>query len=209
MTVPNSRSRTRICGSVSPTMRCAAGSPPPGLELDRIERLGGGELTVILWRGVKPGAARAGACRRMNRETEIALNGHAPLFAEARGDIAVSFEFFPPKTDAMAETLWRSIETLAPLKPALRLGDLWRRRLDPRADPCHGRADRQGNRPDAGRASHLRRRDARGNRRDRAELLGGGGPPHRRAARRSARAGPALSRRIRAATPMPPSWLRA
>ncbi len=53
----------------------------------------------------------------MNRESEIALNGHAPLFAEARGDIAVSFEFFPPKTEAMAETLWRSIETLAPLKP--------------------------------------------------------------------------------------------
>ena len=40
-----------------------------------------------------------------------------PLFAEARGDIAVSFEFFPPKTEAMAETLWRSIETLAPLRP--------------------------------------------------------------------------------------------
>jgi ubiquinone/menaquinone biosynthesis C-methylase UbiE len=29
-----------------------------GLELDRIERLGGGELSVILWRGMKPGAAR-------------------------------------------------------------------------------------------------------------------------------------------------------
>ena len=40
-----------------------------------------------------------------------------PLFAEARGDIAVSFEFFPPKSEAMAETLWRSIETLAPLHP--------------------------------------------------------------------------------------------
>jgi len=53
----------------------------------------------------------------MNRELEISLNNHAPLFAEARGDIAVSFEFFPPKTDAMAETLWRSIETLAPLNP--------------------------------------------------------------------------------------------
>jgi methylenetetrahydrofolate reductase (NADPH) len=53
----------------------------------------------------------------MNRETEIALNGHAPLFAEVRGDIAVSFEFFPPKTEAMNETLWRSIETLAPLNP--------------------------------------------------------------------------------------------
>ena len=53
----------------------------------------------------------------MNRESEIALNGHAPLFAEPRGDIQLSFEFFPPKTDAMAETLWRSIETLAPLRP--------------------------------------------------------------------------------------------
>ncbi len=29
-----------------------------GLDLDRIERLGGGELSVILWRGIKPGAAR-------------------------------------------------------------------------------------------------------------------------------------------------------
>jgi methylenetetrahydrofolate reductase (NADPH) len=45
------------------------------------------------------------------------LSHHLPLFAEARGDIAVSFEFFPPKTDKMAETLWGSIETLAPLNP--------------------------------------------------------------------------------------------
>ena len=41
----------------------------------------------------------------------------APLFAEARGDIAVSFEFFPPKTEKMAETLWDSIQTLEPLQP--------------------------------------------------------------------------------------------
>jgi methylenetetrahydrofolate reductase (NADPH) len=40
-----------------------------------------------------------------------------PLFAEARGDIAVSFEFFPPKTEKMADTLWESILTLAPLGP--------------------------------------------------------------------------------------------
>lgn len=40
-----------------------------------------------------------------------------PLFADARGDIGVSFEFFPPKTEAMAETLWKSVETLAPLGP--------------------------------------------------------------------------------------------
>jgi len=41
----------------------------------------------------------------------------APLFAAAKGDIALSFEFFPPKSDKMAETLWASIETLAPLRP--------------------------------------------------------------------------------------------
>lgn len=29
----------------------------------------------------------------------------------------VSFEFFPPNTDKMAETLWRSVERLAPLGP--------------------------------------------------------------------------------------------
>lgn len=46
-----------------------------------------------------------------------ALVTHAPLFADARGDIGVSFEFFPPKTEAMAETLWRSVEMLAPLGP--------------------------------------------------------------------------------------------
>jgi methylenetetrahydrofolate reductase (NADPH) len=45
------------------------------------------------------------------------LDRHQPLFAEARGDIQVSFEFFPPKTDTMAETLWTSIQTLAPLRP--------------------------------------------------------------------------------------------
>ena len=45
------------------------------------------------------------------------LSHHQPLFAEARGDIEVSFEFFPPKSEAMAETLWNSIQTLAPLNP--------------------------------------------------------------------------------------------
>ena len=33
------------------------------------------------------------------------------------GDISVSFEFFPPKSDKMEETLWHSIERLAPLRP--------------------------------------------------------------------------------------------
>src|SRR5690349_11306364 len=45
------------------------------------------------------------------------LQHHRPLFAEARGDIQVSFEFFPPKTEKMAETLWESVKTLEPLQP--------------------------------------------------------------------------------------------
>ena len=45
------------------------------------------------------------------------LDRHLPLFAEARGDIEVSFEFFPPKTEKMEQTLWESIKTLEPLCP--------------------------------------------------------------------------------------------
>ncbi len=51
----------------------------------------------------------------MNRIDSLA--SHAPLFAETRGDIAVSFEFFPPKTEKMEQTLWESIQTLEPLQP--------------------------------------------------------------------------------------------
>jgi methylenetetrahydrofolate reductase (NADPH) len=40
-----------------------------------------------------------------------------PLFAEVAGDIEVSFEFFPPKTEKMEETLWESVKTLEPLAP--------------------------------------------------------------------------------------------
>ena len=45
------------------------------------------------------------------------LNHHLPLFAEARGDIQLSFEFFPPKTEKMEQSLWESIKTLEPLHP--------------------------------------------------------------------------------------------
>ena len=40
-----------------------------------------------------------------------------PQFADLHGDIGVSFEFFPPKTEKMEATLWESIQTLAPLGP--------------------------------------------------------------------------------------------
>ena len=35
----------------------------------------------------------------------------------SRPDLHVSFEFFPPKSDAMAERLWATVEKLAPLRP--------------------------------------------------------------------------------------------
>lgn len=41
----------------------------------------------------------------------------APLFADMAGDAAVSFEFFPPKSEKMEEQLWSAIETLTPLNP--------------------------------------------------------------------------------------------
>ncbi len=48
-------------------------------------------------------------------EAQRARNG--PLFADLPGDIEVSFEFFPPRTERMADTLWQAIATLAPLAP--------------------------------------------------------------------------------------------
>ncbi|EQB31870.1 methylenetetrahydrofolate reductase [Sphingobium ummariense] len=41
----------------------------------------------------------------------------APLYADLAGDLNVSFEFFPPKTEKMEEQLWSAIGTLTPLAP--------------------------------------------------------------------------------------------
>ncbi len=41
----------------------------------------------------------------------------APLLDTLPGDVAVSFEFSPPKTEKMEQSLWSAIETLAPLEP--------------------------------------------------------------------------------------------
>jgi len=46
------------------------------------------------------------------------ISADAPLFAGLAGDIAVSFEFFPPKSGAMEVQLWDAIAALAPLDPA-------------------------------------------------------------------------------------------
>lgn len=40
-----------------------------------------------------------------------------PAPPESANELKISFEFFPPKTEAMAETLWQSVERLEPLGP--------------------------------------------------------------------------------------------
>lgn len=45
------------------------------------------------------------------------MSAASPLFPGLPGDAEISFEFFPPKTDKMEETLWASIAKLAPLAP--------------------------------------------------------------------------------------------
>lgn len=40
-----------------------------------------------------------------------------PLFADLAGDVGLSFEFFPPKSDKMDAQLWEAVRTLEPLAP--------------------------------------------------------------------------------------------
>ena len=94
-----------------------------GLKLERFRELtpepAGGKLTVSLWLGLKP------AVVAKKRKTAHQCGGRRLMLASTepksrilgRGDIDVSFEFFPPKTAAMEETLWRSIRRLEPLRP--------------------------------------------------------------------------------------------
>ena len=41
-----------------------------------------------------------------------------PLFAALPGDLAVSFEFFPPKSEKMEAQLWDAVQELQPLNPS-------------------------------------------------------------------------------------------
>lgn len=42
----------------------------------------------------------------------------SPLFANLDGDVGVSFEFFPPKSEKMEAQLWDTFRTLEPLTPS-------------------------------------------------------------------------------------------
>ncbi len=53
----------------------------------------------------------------MNTQPIDIAPAELPFPAGAPKDLQVSFEFFPPKTEKMAETLWSSIKRLEPLQP--------------------------------------------------------------------------------------------
>ena len=53
----------------------------------------------------------------LNAQHEALTAHDTPLFAALPGDISVSFEFFPPKTEKMEEQLWNAVLELAPLAP--------------------------------------------------------------------------------------------
>ena len=48
----------------------------------------------------------------------IDLNPHLAIAAPHIHDVRVSFEFFPPATEKANQTLWSSLQRLAPLKPS-------------------------------------------------------------------------------------------
>src|SRR3982074_2298495 len=54
----------------------------------------------------------SGVCGAMTELTPPAPDGHRALKTPA-----ISFEFFPPKTEEMEKSLWETIKRLAPLTP--------------------------------------------------------------------------------------------
>ena len=84
---------------------------------------GSGGLTVTIWTALDRRAAECGTQGR-RRGYERRRVGSAA----ATRPPAISFEFFPPKSDAQAAVLDETVARLAPLPPALRVGHLRRRR---------------------------------------------------------------------------------
>ena len=54
----------------------------------------------------------------LNQLHEYRTATDTPLFSGLPGDVAVSFEFFPPKSEKMEAQLWDAVTQLAPLSPS-------------------------------------------------------------------------------------------
>ena len=54
----------------------------------------------------------------LNQLHEYRTATDTPLFSGLPGDVAVSFEFFPPKSEKMEAQLWDAVTQLAPLAPS-------------------------------------------------------------------------------------------
>ena len=54
----------------------------------------------------------------LNQLREYRTATDTPLFSGLPGDVAVSFEFFPPKSEKMEEQLWDAVTQLKPLGPS-------------------------------------------------------------------------------------------
>ena len=184
-------STSPIAASASPTRRsprflgeAGLATSPPRLVAPAAGEAG--KLTVALWLARDP---RIIADDLRNASRGVRLMAANPVRLSRSGSpVGVSFEFFPPKTRGDGAALWEAIERLAPLAPRFRLGHLWRRRLDPRSAPTRrSRGSSSETHAQAGRASDLRRRLARRDRRGDPRLSRRRRAPYRGAARRSAR----------------------
>ena len=116
----------------------------------------------------------------MTDVTPAAFDGHRALHSPR-----ISFEFFPPKTEEMEQSLWETINRLAPLTPnfvsvTYGAGGSTRERTHSTIARILGETSLI-----AGRASDLRRRAEGRDRRGGGALSRDRRPPHRRAARRS------------------------
>ena len=182
-----------------------------GLRAEPVKHLPGKQLTVSIWqarRGAARPAATVGGRRRRHDPSPAPCRCRADapaLFAPAPSPPTVSFEFFPPKSEAAAAQLWATIGALEPLRPRFVSVTYGAGGTTRETTFLDGHAHRAKRRAHAGRPPHLRRQQPRRDPRAAAALLGGRHPPHRGAARRSARRRSRLSARIPTAMHTPPT----